>query len=263
MEHPLDEAYARWERAWANLKELNEKTRIWVLANRYDFVPEFDRKLNRPVIVARSPDPANPIGRVPLELGIIAGDAINNLRSALNYIVWRLALKRGATNDQLQFPIVHDFGTKAYPKKAALRFPDVVKRYHLDLVGDENLAFIERMQPYHGGHWLPLAFLADLNDMDKHRVLATHQHSVAIDWPKFYGVGAGSVVSVEPKLYEGARVVTFQKYVAHSDPKVQMNFRPPATVMFGPAAGRMGNTGALRDTAMLVHRILWVFHDRA
>ena len=265
MKHPLDDAYARWNRAWSQLKELDDKARVWVLAKRYQFPLEYDRQLKKRVLVARSPDPMNPIGEVPLDIGVIAGDAINNLRSALNYVVWRLALARGETNSRLQFPIVHDFGTKRYDTPARDRFAEVAKRYRLDLIGDDNLAFIERMQPYQGRHWEPLAFLADLNDMDKHRVLATHQHVAVPNLPKFYGLGVGTKIrmSPTPALSEGAKVVVFERYIPHPDPKVTMHFNPPATVMFGPAGGRMGNPDAIRSVAMIVHRILWLFHERA
>lgn len=263
--HPLDDAYARWSRAWSQLEELDKEARVWVLANRYRFPLEYDRQLKKRVIVARSPDPQHPIGRVPLEIGVIAGDAVNNLRSALNYVVWRLALARGETHDRLQFPVVHDFGTKKYDVPARDRFAEVAQRYRLDLIGEENLAFIERMQPYQGPRWAPLAFLADLNDLDKHRVLATHQHVAVPELPKFYGLGTGTKIRMQPAptLREGAHMVVFDRYIPHPDPDVKMHFDPPATILFGPAGGRMGNPDALRSVAMLVHRILWVFHERA
>jgi len=108
---------------------------------------------------------------------LIVGDAIHNLRSALDHLAWELTRKR-ARGRYTAFPIYDD----------ECEFVVLAKRM-LGGFRPEHRAFVEGHQPYRWGENIamhPLATLRRLSNLDKHRVLvtattATTQHWVGVD----------------------------------------------------------------------------------
>lgn len=107
-----------------------------------------------------------------MRVGLLVGDVVHNMRSALDHLVFQLALRntggRVVRPLQTQFPIgdSRDLSDKA----AKTRLAEVAP-CHKDI--------IEEFQPYHpmeenisvGRYFHPLAKLRDLSDADKHRIL--------------------------------------------------------------------------------------------
>ena len=99
-------------------------------------------------------------------LSLILGDALHNLRSALDYLAWQLVLANGRTpTEHTQFPIYDNRLTK----KGKPRSVDVDGG-----IDGQALTLIERLQPYHrvndpARH--PLSILRHLSNVDKHRTL--------------------------------------------------------------------------------------------
>jgi len=109
---------------------------------------------------------------VPLLFSIICGEAVHNLRSALDYLVWQLVLVEGNKPDRWNsFPIY----SKTEDFESKVRFPKDPKRgpLHGIALDGEAWALIEGEQPYHSRvpreHYL--ATLALLSNVDKHRAL--------------------------------------------------------------------------------------------
>jgi len=113
-------------------------------------------------------------------LGVIVGDVMHNLRSALDYIVAQLTLASGAALRRQQFPIyalrssyVRDQGTPDHPKKA-----------HAIQGVACGLTDIEAVQPYHltdgGGdpHADPLWHVHRFSNADKHREIAAQMFPI-------------------------------------------------------------------------------------
>jgi hypothetical protein len=105
-----------------------------------------------------------PPGHWPL----LAGEAVQNLRSALDHLVYELS----GNNRRTQFPIFTD----------RCEF-QVLGTRKLKGVSEAKRALIEKSQPYKfmpedAAHH-PLAVLSSLSNLDKHRVLATVVSSVA------------------------------------------------------------------------------------
>lgn len=124
---------------------------------------------DNPVLLGLKPDtqPRHYIVQVehipalPPSLAVIAGDGIHNFRSALDHLVWQLALlQTPGPSRSTQFPIVSeekDFASQGF------RIADLAA---------DHQAMIERHQPYHrGGKTSPLWQLKELSNFDKHRVL--------------------------------------------------------------------------------------------
>jgi hypothetical protein len=103
----------------------------------------------------------------PLRWGVMLGECVHNLRSALDHLVCQLTLLDGGTMDdcsQTQFPIASKSEAQ-FEQMANHRIPKL-SRWHR--------AMIKRAQPYRAGDsaWKhPLAILADLSNADKHRLI--------------------------------------------------------------------------------------------
>lgn len=116
------------------------------------------------------------IEKLPLRWSLICGDAIHNLRSALDHLVRELVLagdgKPGKWNS---FPIYTD--SEDFDRD--VRFRKKNRGWGpLEGIdpGGQAWAAIEQAQPYYSGHppGDPLAMLKTLDDMDKHRTLIVH-----------------------------------------------------------------------------------------
>lgn len=154
-----------------NLLDQYARETFAIEANRARVGLRFDRSTSEYVLyVSHMPD----LGPFFERVSVILGDAIHDLRSALDHLVFELA--RWNTNDQvrnpreIQFPIVDTPGDF---QKA--------ERNLLAEIRPEHRAIIERYQPYHriheqvavGPYFHPLAMLRDLSNVDKHRLLIT------------------------------------------------------------------------------------------
>lgn len=98
---------------------------------------------------------------------LIAGDFSHNIRSALDNMLWELAVSETGQDPppkpkSIQFPITDD--PDAFEKE----------RYRISCLSADTQARIERAQPYHRLHVeLPplLGLVRDFNNLDKHRLL--------------------------------------------------------------------------------------------
>lgn len=102
---------------------------------------------------------------VPVSVSIILGDALNNLRSALDHMCWHLACI-GTTKTAIpdvSFPAGEnrpDYETRARKRIVSCLRPDAVKA-------------IDALEPYGGGNGDFFYHLARLSNFDKHRLLVT------------------------------------------------------------------------------------------
>lgn len=101
---------------------------------------------------------------VPVELALVFGDAVQNLRATLDYMARALVLADGRSprdggRGSTQFPIHF-----SRPTNPLAVHPGVA---------DDALAVIERVQPYNSSHpeKHPLWRLQELSNHDKHRLL--------------------------------------------------------------------------------------------
>lgn len=183
----LDGAWLKIERATAQFHELEAN----VTTTSYDldsihFAQTFDPNTSTiEVMVENTP-------KLPLRWGVIAADALNNLRTALNYVAWEAAVwdrarrgEAGPPSDKTQFPVsykqwrgvsegqiqditdprLRQMILDAQPNSAG----SLAKMGEPVLLAAEEKATSVGVLPPLMGH--PLAKLAFLNNEDKHRVL--------------------------------------------------------------------------------------------
>jgi len=111
--------------------------------------------------------------RVPLKFGVLVGEVCYNLRAALDYLVFELAINdSGSVQDQTQFPM------ESSPGGFAVKRDPMRRECQLRGLSCTHIADIEKLQPYNGCEWTRTLRL--ISNPDKHRKLtATPSHALS------------------------------------------------------------------------------------
>jgi hypothetical protein len=162
---PLDlsSVYAKLQRAEEHAQALKAEVRPWMDDIPYRLIRETNADGTRHSIVARV------VKHPPLlRWSLMIADSIHNLRSALDHLVYTIALHESGQDpppagDSLMFPICD---TPTQFKKASKK---------IQTLSDPVQTAIEKVQPYNRPHTeLPvplLSMLRDFENTDKHKVL--------------------------------------------------------------------------------------------
>jgi len=185
------------------------------------------------------------------EMGILAGDIVHNVHSALDQLIYVLARERGHDpGSDSHFPIHHDENAwthEVFPtgQKCSLCGAGV-RKSPLAGLNDLQIAFISDRQPYRlpqknrSGH--PLAQLSRLSRIDKHRTL--HVCAVRTDSPRIsyvpdghYAISKRKLTS-DPLARQGAEFARIRRRVISAprpDVQVQVKVEAQAHLAFlGP-----------------------------
>ena len=189
MSHPLDGAFLRLFRAQRYVRECDALLRRFAGVSEDKIIASYGTE--NPV---EFPD-------VPSDLPLAVSDAIHNLRSALDYLVYELALKdSGSIQEGTQFPLENCRDGKS-PSGNLIGFDAVQDRF-LKGVSTANRADIEQLQPYNGNNWA--RNLREISNPDKHRRLTPFYVSptmnVWVHGPQAAGkkLPTGDTVRVDP-----------------------------------------------------------------
>jgi len=213
----LDTAWAKLQRAQKHLQVTAKM--IGRFARRdCGTVSKFNPKTNQFDVIANMPPPPNIIG-------LLVGDCVHNMRSALDHIVYEFVRsnpKRPANtpHDRTMFPI-------ADTKEGYLRQVNNLKR--LAGVPEDVAALIDALQPYHrrdrGLDYTkyPLWVLNKLENVDKHRRLmltsAVARHAVINI--RYQDGGETDLLQMQDVIHNGAVLTSYPP--AHDGSEVQMN----------------------------------------
>lgn len=156
MMPPLVDARAKLDRARLHIGDLNSQRTSFLEAKPYDVTPEYYTEKDMTVYFLDRFTP------VPTTLPLIIGDAVHNLRSALDIAAWT-AYRADHTDAgrHIYFPIGQDATTYASESERKLKG---VKQSFKDA--------IDGSKPYGGGNDL-LFGLHRLDLADKHQLLIT------------------------------------------------------------------------------------------
>ncbi len=248
MTQPLDGAYHKVARARKHLDELRFETKQFTDSAPYSLTGAYEPPDDHFVMRWQVHRPA------PLRLGLIAGDVVHNLRSALDHVVYQLSVAGGGTGRRTQFPISEDEAD--YDKWA-----DVF----LDGVGSEMRATIKGLQPFHAktakvfhpsdlkpGHPMArnlfLLLIGRLDNVDKHRNLFPVAGVSPFQKPEFEGAisASGTYPADWILVADGAeycRVTDLR--VRKGVTGVRLKTPPPYTIVYGDAA--FGPPGSPND----------------
>jgi hypothetical protein len=163
MAHPLNGVYAKLGRAEQHLEVLRVDTQRFLDSDPYTFVWKFDQQRRNKFLHAHIQK------TVPDEWSLVIGELAHNARSALDALVYQLALLKHKRYDAIpgkpQFPI--------FLERAGYESPRDAKGM-IRALNPEHRALIEREQPYNGLKTDdPLWWLHDINNSDKHRLVNT------------------------------------------------------------------------------------------
>jgi hypothetical protein len=159
---------------------------------------------------------------LPAHWPLMAGDAIQNMRTALDHLIWALidrAAPKPNTEEALKagYPISMTYGKywgvgDQFPKNGA-------RGRQARWIGDDALAVVDRTQPYHlrdlaDEH--PLAVLAAFSNEDKHRnLVATAVLATSVRFrfshgaPKPFVITAFDFRTIDERwIYAGANLGT-------------------------------------------------------
>ncbi len=240
-----ESAYLKLARAKRHLGALNHEITIFEQSNPYsiDYEASHDRRqIAVKLRILREP---------PIEMGLLVGDCIYNLRCALDHLVY--ALPRQAGTDARwekwsQFPIADD----------AARFAASSRR---DLVGIDPGAVtaIESLQPYFAGNrpeGEPFWYLRELSNLDKHRLSPLVYSQAAqgnVECPK-PPTGTAHGVFSTGDLEDGATILKLY-FSDPAPPRMEMTL----TLTFGITIRDVQPSG---DPAAGVNFILEPVYDR-
>jgi hypothetical protein len=170
--------------------------------------------------------------RKTLRWGVIVGEIIHDLRSALDHMVWELVAANGGTPDRCtSFPICSVEPVNGF-RSFALANPQ--SKRHGPLVGltPDHVSFVESCQPYHGGNCKRLELINALWNTDKHRHLIAAP--VLIGDPTFDVVG-GVIEDREPyiKPDEDPSLVLHVRPTGPARPQLKVSYDIGPDLAFG------------------------------
>jgi hypothetical protein len=255
----LDGPLAKMDRAWLHLRDLNHEVGTFKRAKAYDLVLDFDPETEETIArIKMLRTPRNP------QWGLLIGDVVHNLRSALDHLVWQLVLLNDAKpiRDN-QFPIYSV--EKDYWERPKDRSESNRDRT-LKGVRIEHRTPIDEAQPYNGGVGSPdparnfLALLSWLSNSDKHKVVHTaFLANRPLSSASFHITGTPGdthmvVKSRSGPMEDGAEFVRFKP----ATPQTHMHVHGSIRLAIGIGDGRLDIAG-LNQIADYVDRFIWSF----
>lgn len=249
MTHPLDGSRARIERAGDHLEALDTTLARWAKYGSFRISGEHDPDTGEYVmrIYSQRQPPVPP----PTIASVMVGDALNSLRSSLDYVVWQLAEAPSRKN---QFPVCDS------PEL----FKEKRERY-LCSVPQKLWAKFEAYQPYPDRDDMrSLGILAKLNDADKHRLLLPAAMASASGRGKFTvsGLDSMTVKGRDWVPFEDGAEIYRMRLVPHSGSNVDVKADVPYTVLFAdPESGVAITIGDLRMLVIGVSNVVESFAE--
>jgi hypothetical protein len=167
--HPLDGAFKRIDRADSHIEEMKALIKRFrneqqdkIIAQKQLEAAQLDLKPGQKLVSVER----KPLLDLPDDIPIVVGETIYNIRAALDYFIYELAIKdSGSPKFGTQF-LIED--TKSDPKYPRRGF-DGRKGKCLVGLTPAHVDMVEALQPYRGCNWAKA--LRDISNPDKHRHL--------------------------------------------------------------------------------------------
>jgi hypothetical protein len=255
---PLDGAWKKIDRADLHFQELEAKILGGPGQDTLHLVQKFDPNTNTIEVTLEG------VRDIPIDWSLIAADVVQNLRSALNYVAWELAVwhldQQGATREP-------EWNTQFSINTQARKF----SAHYVRDIHPDHVRFIQEMQP-NGVRYLsqrseiellnipveaiasqhPLAQLAELTNEDKHRVLlrrAVIPGTMRVG--SYEGIDCivnDSNIFMQRELENGAKWAEFKVTPTGPEPEVKMDDSiDEIAVVFGTCRCQVGMLPLIRD----------------
>jgi hypothetical protein len=151
---PFDGPRLKIRRAKRHVEDARKEIDRFLSRRPYRLVVEADPDPHFQRVVLQQGEP------VPYDIALIIGDAIHNLRSALDHMACELVRANGQPDDYGTFPVQ---GTNAKTK-----FNSIIKKFR---ARKDVVDLIRALEPYPGGAGSAIVGLHDIDIVDKHRLL--------------------------------------------------------------------------------------------
>jgi hypothetical protein len=211
--HPYENVRSKIKWANKHIDDFRAASNAFMKTNPYGILVESDPNTRKRIYTVTKVTP------IPPEISLIAGDAIQNLRSALDYLACGLVrVTKTEPSPQVCFPISE---SEPLTEKQQARFEGQVKGMRQDAINA-----IKGTKPYKGGDDT-LWRLHRLNIIDKHRLL----------------MAAGTSVSrINPNFHSGLREYLIKGGVPPEPTTLMRDYFPLKTgdkISFNPGEGNM------------------------
>jgi hypothetical protein len=175
-----------------------------------------------------------PIEELPVvELGLLVGDFLHNLRSALDHLAYELA---AAHTKPLPSKVIE---TSEFPIFWRGPMDTGQERSRIGCIHPDAARLIKAIQPHHKGSRYtedPLWILNELERIDKHRTLHVGVHELTQN--DIVGTNMGILsftgMSATERLKKGAKMAEFVARRLDPNQPMHMNYRASTTVTLGP-----------------------------
>jgi hypothetical protein len=142
------------KRAKQHITDLSGQVDAFLAQNPFKLITVFEPAKNRVALRTKAKIP------IPQEFSLIAGDAIHNLRSALDLLMYSFAKDRSPRIDKIAFP---------FPKTAQ-GLKDTIANAQVQFAGKKVVEAVTALKPYPNGNKI-LSGIHELDIRDKHRLL--------------------------------------------------------------------------------------------
>jgi hypothetical protein len=226
------------DRASYHLNSLDTEIRKWSERHTHRYESHFDRESGKQSVRIRFPEP------VPAVFRLIIGDCLHNLRSALDNLVYELALAYVGFDPlpedrarRLEFPI---FGDRAMKEWEC--------RNKIGCIHPDAQTIIKGLQPHNRGDDFasdPFWKLHRLNNMDKHRAPPITQVAVSswVDFADAPHLPGTLHINLGP-FEDGAEIASYvpqtSAFAEGFDPQVHMDPLLSLGVVFGQGSATPG-----------------------
>lgn len=235
-------------RARKHITELHNEVVDYVRSKPYKVVIERDNLSENHLWILRVRK------AVPKNWTVILGDAIHNLRTALDLLACDLVILNGRSPKDVYFPFGED----------AESFDEAIKRRHMDRAGDDIVEIVRSLKPYRGGND-QLRAIHDLDIIDKHRTLIPVVHYTGIKNLKIMNQSGSQIeignLHVGP-VVDGLRIMSLPPA---KNIKIGSSFQPEFEIVFEDGLPCQGEpvVKTLHDFTVLVSDIVSIFVSHA
>lgn len=181
------------ERAEHHIRDLNEQIQAYLARKPFRLMTLGEPKFDRETHFIKEVVPIPPV------LALIMGDAIHNLRSALDLLMFAMIGDKAPKPEEVQFPFA----------KRADTLEKIMKKRESQLAGEGVVAEIKKLEPYPGGNkWL--GGLHSLDITDKHKLIIPAASSASMSSVEFARMVPGSIGrdTVQMSIHQGAQFIS-------------------------------------------------------
>jgi hypothetical protein len=176
---PFDGARLKIRRAKHHVEDARKEIQQFLSRRPYRLIVETDSDPRFQRVVLRHGE------CIPYDIALIIGDAVHNLRSALDHMACELVRSNGQPDDYVTFPVQ---GTKTKNK-----FNGTIKNFK---ARKDVIDLIRALEPYPDGAGSAIVGLHDIDIVDKHRLLVPTGRVIGRSAAAYTTIIKGSTVTL-------------------------------------------------------------------